>query len=487
MWFLDPTLWKARLGIGADAPTPLVEAAGAGVDPGDEDGSWRPISGDATRDLTPMTQARMQKLAVYAWERNRLANRLIELPLAFLLAEGWRLEADDEEAQGWLDGFVKDPINRLDRKFKMYARELALFGELCFRVFENTTSGAIRLGYVDPGSIDKVLTDPDNAAQPIGVVVRQASGRRKLYRVIVAGTDAEMFGEAAIRQRAALTDGDCFFFRINGLALGKRGRSDLLSAVDKCDAYEEMMFGEIERTELQRTVMWDVTIDGADQAEVDRRTANIEAPRPRTVRVHNEREKWVAVAPDFNAADSGEALRNLRNDVLGGSTIPEHWYGNGGNVNRASAAEMATPTLKVLTDRQTDLKHILEEIGAYVVWRRRSALDRRTDPGDAAYQVRAVFPDLATKDVAAMAGALAQTVTAAAGAVMQKLLSRETAVALIALVASQLGQKIDAKQELAKALEDAQEEQEEDVYQEPPEDAAGSGAGSGADGGAVNG
>ncbi len=478
MWFLDPTLWAARFGLGGGAPAsvPLVEAAGDSVDPGDDDGTWRPISSDASRDLTPMTQARMQKLAVYAWERNRLANRLIELPLAFLLAEGWRLEADDEEAQGWLDGFVKDPINRLDRKFKMYARELGLFGELCFRVFGNEASGAIRLGYIDPGTIETIVTDPDNAAQPIGVVVRKLSGGRKLYRTIVAGDDAQLFGDGALRLRAGMTDGDCFFFRINGLALGRRGRSDLLSAVDKCDAYEEMLFGEIERTELQRTVMWDVTIDGANQDEVNSRTAAIEAPRPRTVRVHNEREKWEAVAPNFNASDSGEALRNLRNDVLGGSTIPEHWYGNGGNVNRASASEMATPTLKVLTDRQTDLKHILEEIGTYVVWRRRTALDRAADPADPAFQVRAAFPDLATKDVAAMAGALAQTVTATAGAVMQKLLSRETAVGLIALVASQLGQKIDAKQELAKAMDEADAEAAADAYQEPSADPANGGA-----------
>ncbi|SMH62850.1 hypothetical protein [Azospirillum agricola] len=468
MWFLDPKLWLAQFGLAAGpVSAPLREAAGDSIAPDDEDGSWRPISSDASRDLAPMTQVRMQKLAVYAWERNRLANRLIELPLAFLLAEGWKLEADDDEAQGWLDGFVRDPINRLDRKFKMYARELGLFGELCFRVFENETSGAIRLGYVDPGTIEAIVTDPDNAAQPIGVVVRKLSGGRKLYRVIVAGDDDQLFGEGALRLRAGMTDGDCFFFRINGLALGRRGRSDLLSAVDKCDAYEEMLFGEIERVELQRSVLWDVTLDGADQAEVDERASKIEAPRPRTVRVHNEREKWEAIAPTFSASDSGEALRNLRNDVLGGSTLPEHWYGNGGNVNRASASEMATPTLKVLTDRQTDLKHILEEIGFYVVWRRRAALDRAADPADPAFQVRAVFPDLATKDVAAMAGALAQTVAAAANAVMQKLLSRETAVALIALVASQLGQKIDAKQELEKAMADAEDEAASDAYQEP--------------------
>ncbi|NYZ17056.1 hypothetical protein HL658_31320 [Azospirillum sp. RWY-5-1] len=454
------------------AGRPMREAAGAAADPDDEDGTWRPVGADTARDLSPITQERMQRIAAWAWERNRLANRLIELPLAMLLAEGWTLECDDADAQGWLDAFVRDPINRLDRRFKQYARELALFGEQCWRVYGNEVSGAIRLGYVDPGAIEAVVTDPDNVAQPIGVVVRKRSGDRRVYRVILPGDDADLFGEGARALRAGMTGGDCFFFRVNGLVAGKRGRSDLLSAVDKCDAYDEMLFGEIERGELQRHVLWDVTLTGADQAECDRRAANLPPPRARTVRVHNENEAWQAVVPQLAAGDADTALRTLRNDILGGASLPEHWYGSGGDVNRATALAMGDPTYKVLTDRQNELKAILEEVGTYVVWRRAAALGRAADPADPALRVRAVFPDLVTRDVAAMAAALGQVVGAAAGGVSQGLLSRETAVRLIALVATQLGQKIDAAAELAKAEKEEAAAAEDDVYAEPAEDEA---------------
>ncbi len=74
-----------------EAARPVREAASA---QGQGDGeNWRRLSGGDLasmndRDLAPMAQDRMQKLAEYLWQSNLLANRLVELPLAYLLAEG---------------------------------------------------------------------------------------------------------------------------------------------------------------------------------------------------------------------------------------------------------------------------------------------------------------------------------------------------------------------------------------------------------------
>ena len=110
---------------------PLREAAGKTIE--DEDEGWRRLTGDARRNLSPLTQSRMQDLAVYLWKSNPLANRMIELPVAFLLAEGVRLTCPDEEAQEWLTAFWTDPINRMDLKLAKRVRELAIFGEQCAR------------------------------------------------------------------------------------------------------------------------------------------------------------------------------------------------------------------------------------------------------------------------------------------------------------------------------------------------------------------
>src|SRR3990172_1931646 len=162
------------------------EAAGTTID-ADED-QWRKLTGNSQRDLTPMTQWRMQKIAHYLWEQNLLGNRLIELPVAYLLAGGVTLTAADPENQKALDRFWKDPINEIDLKLPKKVRELALFGEQCYPAFVNEHDGMVRIGYLDPALIETVVMDPDNPEQPIGVVtVKNRKGVARRYRVIING------------------------------------------------------------------------------------------------------------------------------------------------------------------------------------------------------------------------------------------------------------------------------------------------------------
>ncbi|MCU7878344.1 MAG: hypothetical protein KZQ84_16370 [Candidatus Thiodiazotropha sp. (ex Lucinoma borealis)] len=170
----------------------MVEAYGESIDADDD--QWRKLTGDAKRDLDSMTQARMQKLAVYLWESNLLANRLIELPVAYLLAEGVQIKVKDPEAQSYIDAFWNDPINNMKRKLKKKVRELMLFGEQAWPAFVNEFNGHVRIGYLDPALIETVVMDPDNAEQPIGIVTtKDKKGRARRYQVILNGAEADLF------------------------------------------------------------------------------------------------------------------------------------------------------------------------------------------------------------------------------------------------------------------------------------------------------
>lgn len=455
-----------------ETPSRHREAAGTTVDP-DED-EWRRLGTDARRDLTPVTQRRMQELAAYLWEANRLANRLVELPIAYVLGEGVTLTADDPEVAGWLAAFWADPINRLDRKLEAKMRALALFGEQCWPAFVNEVSGHVRLGYLDPALIESVITDPENGEQPVVVKARRGTGRVKLYRVIVNGDEDELFpsGSGARKLRDAATDGDAFYYRVNDLPNGRRGRSDLLSAIDWCDGYEELLFGELERSAVLRSTIWDVTMKGATETQVDERARRITTPKPLSVRVHNDSEEWQALSPQIGAGDASEAARLFRTHILGGSTIPEHWFGSGGDVNRASAAEMGGPAEKVLTLRQNWWKGTLEDVALFVVRQRLAAIGRDVVDlaSDPAYRPRASFPELSAKDTTKYAAALQQVVSAAGAAIERNLLSEETAVLLIAAIAGRLGVAIDPKEELANARQAAEERAAADAFSLPPDE-----------------
>lgn len=438
-----------------------LEAAGAEF-------GWRPLS-QTKRDLTPMVQQRMQELAHHAWEQHRTANRLIELPIAFILGDGVTIEADDEEADAWLQSWWIDPINRLDLNLEKRMRELSLFGEQLIPVFVSAATGAVRHGAIDPSLIEAVVLDPENAGQPIGVTVAFDGGIKRTYRVILDGDDTELLGETAVELRKNMTGGEAHFWRVNDLLTGRRGRSDLLSAIDLADAYSQLVFGEVERATALRMALWDVTIKGATPEQVQERAQNITPPKPLDIRVHNEGEEWKALSPDLNAADASETLRTVRNEILSGGTIPEHWYGGGGDVNRATAAEMDEPTYRIFRRRQMLWKAILEAEARHVLRMRLGHAGRPNLIGTPDFLPRAVFPEMQAADVSSDAQALQQVVAAVTSAVERGLMTDETAVSIIAVVTNRLGVEVDPADELKKARAAKQARDHDEGFNAPPD------------------
>ncbi|WP_226462683.1 phage portal protein [Hydrogenophaga taeniospiralis] len=453
---------KEAVGItpaAAPAPAPMREAASA---QGSDEPGWRRLSGDGLssqndRDLSPMAQDRMQKVAEYLWQSNLLANRLVELPLAYLLAEGVTLQCKDEEHQKLIDAFWRDPINNWPLKLTPRVRALGLMGEQCYIANVRDGDGFVRLGYLDPRQIATVVTDPENPEQPIGVVTKRDNrGKQHKYRVIVLGEDSELFSANTARIRAEdFQDGECLLYQLNKFPNGSRGRSDLLGQIDWLDAYDEFLFNELDRIGYLRAFVWDVTLNGADPKAVEDYEKTFTPPAPNSSFVHNDSVKLEAKSPSLQAAETSESARLLRNHVLGGSTTPEHWFGGGGDVNRAAASEMGEPTFKIYTGRQNFLKLALEEIGRFVLWKAAQASGEKPDWAEDKWQVTAVFPELVNRDVTKFAAAMASLVSAVIQMIDAGLLTQETALKLVADVAQRFGQDFDAKTELEAARKEA--------------------------------
>tara|TARA_R110002096_G_scaffold172484_7_gene346190 strand:- start:2195 stop:3616 length:1422 start_codon:yes stop_codon:yes gene_type:complete len=444
---------------------PVREAAGVSID--DDDDQWRPLSGDGRRDIAPMTGRRMRDCAVHLWESNLLANRLIELPNAYLLAEGVEIKVNDEDAQEWVNAFWNDPINNMDIKLPKKVRELALFGEQCWPAFTNEHNGHVRLGYLDPGNIETIVTDPDNIEQPIGVVtVADKKGNKRRYRIIVNGPES-IFTRRTQAIRDTFDDGECFYFTINALSNGRRGRSDLLPQIDWLDAYDHFMFGELDRADFLRAFIWDVEMKGLDEEQIKERVKKMQPPAPGSIRAHNESETWKAETPGLGSGDTESIARLFRNHVMGGATIPEHWFGGGGDVNRATGESMSEPTLKMCTMRQREIKHILESLTMFQINRRLDPSGQSTlDPSehDADLKPSAVFPEMSAKDTTKYAAALQQVVVAAGLAVERGFITDLMALKIIQSVSERLGVEMDAVEELKLAREEASLRDEQDVF-----------------------
>ncbi|MCU7886795.1 MAG: hypothetical protein KZQ82_21615, partial [Candidatus Thiodiazotropha sp. (ex Lucinoma annulata)] len=409
--------------------------------------------------------------AIYLWESNLLANRLIELPVAYLLAEGVQIKVKDPEAQSYIDAFWNDPINNMKRKLKKKVRELLLFGEQAWPAFVNEFNGHVRIGYLDPALIETVVMDPDNAEQPIGVVTtKDKKGHARRYQVILNGTEKDLFTSRTQAIRETFSDGIIFFNRINELSSGSRGRSTLLAQIDWLDAYDGYLFGELDRSSFLRAFMWDVKLNGATEEQVIARAKKISAPSPNSVRVHNDAEEWNAVTPDLQANDSAVNAKLFRNHMLGGATMPEHWYGGAADVNRATGESMSEPTFKILSSLQQDLGSILEDLALFVINRKLDPSGSHVliDPYDPDPDLvpECVWPELTARDTTKYAAALQQVTAAAAMAINQGLITEVLALNQINAISGRLGVEFDAEEELAAARKEAASKATNDVYEE---------------------
>ena len=220
---------------------------------GGEDSLWRSITSQtAHRDLNPLTQKRMQEIAFYLFDTNPMGHRLIEIVSDFVVGDGFTYKVEDDSVLEVIENFWNDPDNDLDTTIDENTMELGLFGELTLPVWVNKINGHVKLGYIDPSLIVKVLKSKKYPRSNEKLIYKVPRGRKERVREIVT-TDrnikSKTFGKLM---------GDCFFFTINKPINATRGRSDLLSLADWLDGHDQFLFARLERAFLLNSFIWDV-------------------------------------------------------------------------------------------------------------------------------------------------------------------------------------------------------------------------------------
>jgi hypothetical protein len=409
----------------------VAEAYGPASALDEDDSLYRRLTGNPRRDLTPIKHTRMIEIANYLYRSNPLAAWILETTRDFIVGEGVTLRSEDDAAQEVLTRFWDDPINRMPWKLPKKVLELGLFGEQCWPVFVDRRTGLCRLANVDPAMIAEVVHDPDNAEEPIGIILKDSTGGPgKKLRVLKQGPDEELFAAQAYQLRQEeFIDGECFWYTINSVSLATRGISDLYRLTDWADGYEQLIFNTLDRTSFMNAFTWDVSLKGLSQAQIDDWKKRNPPPKPGSLFAHNENVTLQAVAPDLQSEDTERHARVFRNHVLGSAGIPEHWFGGGGDINRATAAEMGLPTFKRFQARQLLIKCILEDVARYQL----------TQAGMSEAEFEVVMPRMVISDVTRAAAALQQVASASSVAQAQGWVDGMGAARLFAAAAALIG------------------------------------------------
>ena len=418
--------FQRRVGVEAKK---LMEAvlkeAPAQVGTDDEEG-FRQITGaKVDRDLPEVTQFRMLQLSTWFYDRDLLAKRIIDLKKDFLVGEGITVESEGE-TEKIIGKFWHDPLNNMDLFHQDMARDLGVLGEQAYPTFVNKQNGHVRLGYLDPYAIDSVITNPGNCRETIGLKIKSDYGMVVEDNVFVKEWRANQGIPEVKNEKNYLSVigldrnvnhkdtygklvGETFFFAINKVTNARRGKSDLLVLFDWLHNYERFLFSRVERARHLNAFIWDVLLKGMNDAQIKKwLKEHGAAPKPGSMRAHNEKVEWEAVTPKLESNDASNEARMFRSHIAGGAGIPIFWLGGGEGLTRAVALEMSTPVFKHLKSRQLYLKYMFHTIINYV-------LDQAIIAGwkgkiDKKFNVK--FPALSQKDLVSLSQTLSGTANA---------------------------------------------------------------------------
>lgn len=406
---------------------------------------WRKLTGSPTRELPMMDQARAIEVAYWLWKTNPLAKWIIEVVTAFVAAKGLPISCTNDDVKKILTDFWNDPVNRMDIHWENFVRELGIYGEQCWPAFVAEQTGRVRLGYIDPAYINEVFCDPENVKIKIGLTIgsHDGSGTPRRLKVVLDNENEQFLSEAGKALRDSFSDGQCFFFTINALTNEMRGTGDLFTVADHLDGYEQFLYDSSEKHGRFNSFFWDIEVTGADNKKLDEERAAYTPPKTGGAFIHNEKVKAQAVSPDMKADDAATSARLHRNHILGSIGLPEHWFGGGGDVNRATASEMDGPAKKIISSRQEKIKNMLELMCDYVIDQAVKARYLTGVPEDELYSYEVQTPEISDKDVAKLGTMLQQISTSLVVAETQGWMGPEEAAKAFAYFLAFVGYEYD--------------------------------------------
>jgi hypothetical protein len=348
------------LGLTDEQMMKLAEAQ-TGIDY--DEWNYRRLSDTNVKGLNPISRDRQLEIVYSLFLKNGLAKRILEIRNDFIFGDGFKYAITGKDLSEEKIIQVKEVIdefwelNQMDLRFEKKGFDLSLNGMLVLPVFVNRINGQVRLGFIDPKNIDKVITNPLNAEEIVKIKLKGMgfNSRQRTLDVIKISDDAK-------NPNYGLLDGECFYFAINNVSNQPEGVSDLLGSADWLDMLDQMLFNTLQFVNALSKYFQDVELTGADDKKIEEWKKRNPISQNLARFVHNDKVKFSVLTPNLNNADPSEIVRLYKNIVLGSQGYPEHWFADGGNTNLATAVEQGTPIMRQLKNRQQYIIYILQNL-----------------------------------------------------------------------------------------------------------------------------
>lgn len=327
----------------AKEATPLAATGAAGWGPDDIDARvdgtnrYRAV-GSTRREVPGFTLQKARALSVHNYRANPMARAICDTYTSFCVGDsGLTVQSSVPEVADVARRFWDDHYNALGRQQELLLRTHMLMGETALRLHVGQTSGATRYSYIDPEAIRRVHALSGNPMWPDLLTVATISDQ---------GPDETDFAVVRWDDLTERRTGEVLWAADwKALASDRRGYPMLAPVLDWLEAYDAILWNLIDRTALQRYLVWDVTVKGGPNEIRDFVEARKgqHAPAAGTVEVHNENVAWELKQGATGAYEDKVTGASALTSVAAGAGLAKTWLAEPEDANRATALTMAEP------------------------------------------------------------------------------------------------------------------------------------------------
>jgi hypothetical protein len=310
-----------------------------------------------TRQLYIPDQWFMLARAAHAYNYNPLAKAAMDIKSSFIIGNGPTLIINNNPE---LDKVVKQFFKTEDfvETLRVWCTMLGVNGEL-FIEFLLDVMGKPAVHSIDPGHVYEIITVPRD--------IRQVLGIKLMFQ-----TQYQIFGTGARGETVPLTEwiyetiapDNVMHIKLNVQENEKRGRSDLLSCLAVLQLFEDYIRYKVLRAIVEAALVWNVTLTGADQQQIDDFLSNEQQtfPPPGSTVAGNESTKRELLSNQTGGSGKDEVFEMLISIVAVSTNQPKEYLGASSSGSRANAITSTEPSVKGYQARRRKLESLIMRI-----------------------------------------------------------------------------------------------------------------------------
>jgi hypothetical protein len=359
--------------------------------------TWQPIVENRS-DLAELPMEERRKLIRIArqfWVKDPLMHQAVSLTTNYTFGEGLRHSSNLEDVTAEVDSFWTDEDNQLEltayQAQEQKSNELQVDGEIFFVLFVDEDY-RVKVRTLPPEEITEIICSPDDHRRPLYYERKHApvtyDMTRKNWKT--GATQTTYYADwrnyapgkwGEFDRGVELQEGLIYHVALNRISWQKRGYTEMYPALDWAKAHRQLLQDWVTIVKAYSTLAWKAKITGDDPRDFERIRSRIKAMMPSFT--GQQGESWapsgtagvqvenddVTLQPIKTAgmATSPSDAREIRLMAGAGMGIMEHYFGDAGNANLATATAMELPMLKKFAARQRLWESVYTNILGYVI------------------------------------------------------------------------------------------------------------------------